>query len=115
MELIEYIKSFGIKVGLSINPHTHVRELLPYLPYIDLVLIMSVEPGLGGQTFIESSLEKIEFLNKIKKDYNYVIEVDGGINDKNIHSIHSDIDVVGSYITNSENYEQQIKNLRRKK
>lgn len=112
LELINYIKSFNIKVGLSINPDTKVEKLLPYLSYVDLVLVMSVIPGKGGQQFIESSLNKINYLNEIKSKYNFIVEVDGGINNTNIDLINSDINVVGSFITDSDDYQKQISQLK---
>lgn len=115
-EIIEYIKSKNIKVGISIKPHTSIKSIISYLPLVDLVLIMSVEPGMGGQTFIEEVVSKIDFLNKLRednKDYNYVIEVDGGINDETIKLCsNADIIVVGSFITDSNNYQEQIDKLK---
>lgn len=109
---INYIKNKGIKVGLSIKPNTSVDKIIPYLKDIDLVLVMSVEPGRGGQTFIESSKEKVEALYKLQHNYNYVIEVDGGINNETIKKIKdANILVVGSYITNGE-YESKINSLK---
>ena len=115
LEVINYIKSKNIKVGISIKPNTTVENLLEYLPLIDLVLIMSVEPGFGGQTFIESSLDKIEELYNIRENdsYNYLIEVDGGINSDNIKKLNKcDIAVVGSYITNNNDYNDAIDSLK---
>jgi len=115
LEVINYIKSKNIKVGVSIKPNTNVENLLEYLPLIDLVLIMSVEPGFGGQTFIESSLDKIEELYNIRENnnYNYLIEVDGGINSDNIKKLNKcDIAVVGSYITNNSDYNEAIDSLK---
>ena len=112
LSIINYIKKFNIKVGLSIKPSTKVEEIIPYLPYLDLVLVMSVEPGKGGQSFIMDSVDKIKKLKELKG--NYVIEVDGGINDDTIKYVSdADIVVVGSYIT-SGNYEERIKNLKEK-
>jgi len=110
--LINKIKSLGYKVGLSIKPNTNIKEIIPYLDRIDLVLIMSVEPGFGGQKFIASSLDKVKELRDINKDI--TIEIDGGINDTNIEEIkqYIDIAVVGSYITNSNDYNQAINNLK---
>lgn len=84
-KLIEEVKNYGIKVGISINPKTNVSKLYPYLKYIDMVLIMSVNPGASGQTFIEKTYIKIEKLkNEItKNNYKTIISVDGGINDEN--------------------------------
>lgn len=112
MDIINYIKKYNIKVGLSIKPNTKVDEIIPYLPYLDLILVMSVEPGEGGQKFIIDSVDKIKKLKELKG--NYVIEVDGGINDSTIKYVSdADIVVVGSYIT-SGNYEERIKNLKEK-
>ena len=112
LDAINYIKKFNIKVGLSIKPSTKVEEIIPYLPYLDLVLVMSVEPGLGGQQFIMDTIDKIKKLKELKG--NYLIEVDGGINDNTIKLVNdADIVVVGSYITSGD-YEERIKNLKEK-
>ena len=112
LEVVNYIKKFNIKVGLSIKPSTKVEEIIPYLPYLDLVLVMSVEPGQGGQSFIMDTVDKIKKLKELKG--NYLIEVDGGINDNTVHLVSdADIIVVGSYIT-SGNYEERIRNLKEK-
>jgi len=109
--LIDKIKPYA-KVGISIKPNTKVEELKPYLKDIDLVLIMSVEPGCGGQKFIEDSINKLKELKTLKEKYNYEIAIDGGINSENIDKVKEcDIVVVGSYITNANDYEKQIKNL----
>lgn len=113
-EVIKLLKEYNIKAGISIKPSTSIKDLLPYLSYIDLVLVMSVEPGQGGQEFINSTLDKINELDKLRKEnnYNYLIEVDGGINDQNIKLLDSaDITVVGSFITSSDNYQKQIDKL----
>lgn len=113
-KIIEYIKSLGIKVGLAINPNTSLNCITKYLKDLDLILVMSVYPGKGGQEFIDVS-NKIKYLNDYKKNniLNYKIEVDGGINDKTIQKIKgADIAVVGSFITSSDNYEMQIKKVR---
>lgn len=108
IEEINYIKSKGVKVGLSIKPNTDFNELLPYLNYVDLILIMTVEPGMGGQKFIDEQINKIDRLKKYQEKYHYLIEVDGGINDETIKLCNSDIAVIGSYITASDNYQVQI-------
>lgn len=108
--IIKLIKSKNIKVGISIKPNTEVKELLPYLNEIDLVLIMSVEPGQGGQSFIENSILKIKELNYLRKkhNYNYLIEIDGGITEEVASRCKEcDIFVVGSYITLSEDYKKR--------
>lgn len=112
-EMIDYIKSFNIKVGLSIKPDTKVEVIDKYLNKLDLVLVMSVEPGKGGQRFIEESLDKIDYLydKKISNNYHYAIEVDGGINDITAKLCHkADILVIGSFITNG-NYQEQINKI----
>lgn len=115
-KIIEYIKSKNIKVGISIKPNTDIVSILPFLSLVDLVLIMSVEPGQGGQDFIEEVISKIDILRELKEDneyYHYVIEVDGGINDETIELCsNADIVVAGSYITNSNNYQEQINKLK---
>ena len=112
--VINYIHEKGIKVGVSIKPSTDISEIIDYLDYIDLVLVMSVEPGKGGQSFIEDSVKKIEGLYNLRErqNYNYLIEVDGGINDQTIKLCDkADIVVVGSYIT-KQDYEKAIRSLR---
>ena len=83
-EMINKVKSYGLKVGIAINPETNIDVLLPYLNIIDEVLIMSVHPGKSGQSFIEESLEKISVLKNIILEGNYktIISVDGGINNE---------------------------------
>jgi len=115
--LINKIKDNNIGVGLSIKPNTDISVLDNYLDKIDLVLIMSVEPGLGGQSFIESSYDKIKKLkNKIdSNNFKVKIEVDGGVKDSNIDEIRLsgvDISVVGSFITKSLDFEDSIKKLK---
>jgi len=111
-KLINIIKSLNYKVGLSIKPNTNIDTLIPYLDKIDLVLIMSVEPGFGGQQFMPNSLEKAEYLRKLNSKI--TIEIDGGIKDTNIKEVkkYVDIAVVGSYITNKDNYQEAINNLK---
>lgn len=113
--VINYIKSKNIKVGLAIKPATDVSEIVDYLPYIDLALVMSVEPGKGGQAFIENSVNKIEDLYKIREnqEYNYLIEVDGGINSETIKGCSKvDIAVAGKYVTSSD-YQDALNNLKK--
>lgn len=114
--IIKLIRKYGIKVGISIKPSTSIEKLQSYLPYLDLVLVMSVEPGMGGQAFISSSMEKIKELDNLRKEnhYQYLIEVDGGINDTNIELLKDnnvDIVVVGSYITQIDDYQGRIDTL----
>ena len=109
-KIINLIHNQGYKCGISIKPKTNPKNIIEYLEKIDLVLIMSVEPGKGGQKFIPDVLNKIKEL----KQNNLIIEIDGGINDTNIEELKNivDIVVVGSYITNSSDYNKQINNLK---
>jgi len=81
-ELLRMIRQSGKKAGISIKPATPVHLLEPYLSELDLVLVMSVEPGFGGQGFMQDSLEKVKWLSEMKKakGHNFLIEIDGGIN-----------------------------------
>ena len=109
-KIINLIHNQGYKCGISIKPKTDPKNIIEYLKKIDLVLIMSVEPGKGGQKFIPDVLNKIKEL----KQNNLIIEIDGGISDTNIEELKNivDIVVVGSYITNSSDYNKQINNLK---
>ena len=114
MSLINKIKDMGMKVGISIKPSTNVEEIKDYLPLLDLVLVMSVEPGKGGQKFMESSLEKIKWLSSNKKNNHYLISVDGGINletSKFVKNAGADIVVVGTYLTKEEITKEKVLNL----
>ena len=110
--IIKVIKEKGYQVGLAIKPNTDLKELNKYLDYIDKVIIMSVEPGFGGQKFIENTIKRIKTVKELNK--NILIEVDGGINNKNINNIKDiiDIAVVGSYITNQSDYQKAINELK---
>lgn len=113
-EIIDYVKKLGIKVGLAINPETSINELYPYIDNVDLILFMSVKPGYGGQPFKEEVIDKIKSFKKIAPS-NLVISVDGGINDKTISLCKyagCDMVVAGSFITNSDNYDEKISELR---
>ena len=114
-EVIDYISSIGIKVGIAINPDEEISLLEPYLDKIDKVLIMSVVPGKGGQEFMESVISKIDELNELKDKYHFITSIDGGINDETIKLINDkniDLVVSGSYITNQEDYNEAIKSLK---
>lgn len=114
---IRYIKSFGIKAGVALNPSTPISLLEHILPMLNRVLIMSVEPGFGGQEFIPFSLDKIRALDKIKKEngYDFDIQVDGGINIKNINDVADagvNEVVIGSSLFKGS-IEENIKNFKR--
>lgn len=112
---LQMIKDYSIKCGLAISPNTKVSELVPYLPYLDMILIMSVEPGEGGQSFIEESEDRINEVRELINSYNVnvVINVDGGINNETVKKCkNADIVTAGSYIVKSENFQEKISSLR---
>lgn len=116
-KIIDIIHKQNKKVGISIKPNTKVEVLLPYLKDIDLVLVMSVEPGFGGQKFIETSLDKIDYLSSFKKNNHleYLIEVDGGINEETAKlcvNVGVDVLVAGSYLYKSKNMKESLGKLR---
>lgn len=103
MKLIRHIKSRNVQAGITLRPETPVTEYLPYLKYVDLVLVMSIKPGFGGQKFREDAVEKIRWLYELRKkeNYNYLIQVDGGINKdtgKICTQAGADVLVAGSYV-----------------
>ncbi len=110
--LTKKIKNLGYKVGLAIKPQTSIELLKEYIENIDQILVMSVEPGFGGQKFIEETPRRIKDIKKLNN--NITIEVDGGINEKTIDKIKdiSNIAVVGSYIINNDDYQKAINNLK---
>ena len=108
---LDLIDSYGIKKGLSIKPETSLDELDPYLDNIDLILVMSVNPGKGGQEFIEETIPRIKALKKKLKEHksNALISVDGGINEKVAKKL-KDVDILasGSFVIDSNNYQEAI-------
>ena len=116
LEVINLIHSYGVKAGISIKPKTDVEVLKPLLDKLDLILVMSVEPGFGGQAFDDSSLAKISWLKAQKANgYRYEIEVDGGINASTgllCKEAGVDVLVSGSYIFNASDRSSAIKSLR---
>lgn len=111
-KILSKIKSLNIKRGLSIKPNTDINKLLPYLEEIDLILVMTVEPGLGGQPFLESSTKRLSEIKSLIGTRNILLEVDGGINNNTINLVKdANISVVGSYITKSDNPIERINNL----
>mgnify|MGYP004618153901 FL=1 len=110
--ILNKIKEYDFKRSLAIKPNTDINLLIPYLDTIDRILIMTVEPGLGGQPFLENSPNRIKEIKKLIKDKNIELEVDGGINNQTINKVKDvDISVVGSYITTSDNPVQRINDL----
>ena len=112
------IKNTGCKAGVSINPGTDISGLEYVLDKIDLILVMSVNPGFGGQKFINSSIQKIKKIKELVKNFNIDIEVDGGIDDKTstlVKNAGANILVSGSFIFSGENksiYKERITSLR---
>lgn len=114
-ECLETIKKYSIKCGLAISPNTKVSELVPYLPLLDMVLVMSVEPGLGGQSFIDSTEEKIDELRALIDSYDksILINVDGGINNITKDKCSkADILTAGNYVIGSVDFQEKITSLR---
>lgn len=113
---ISLIHALGKKAGISIKPKTPLEALLPYLGEVDLVLIMSVEPGKGGQAFLQESPARIASLAQKRKELslNFLIEVDGGINDKTAPlclSSGADILVAGSYLYGHDDFKERVRRL----
>ena len=111
------IKEEGMQAGVALNPHTSVNLLSDVLEAIDLVCIMSVNPGFGGQTFIENTYKKIKQLAHLRKerDANFLIEIDGGVNTKNARKLldaGADVLVAGSFVFKSPNPTQTITELK---
>lgn len=112
-KVIELIKSFGKKVGISIKPKTEAKEVLSYINDVDLVLVMTVEPGFGGQEFMHDCAMKIPEIRE-KADEKLIIQVDGGINNltgKICKSLGANSLVAGSYIYGSDDYQKAIDSL----
>ncbi|OQC11393.1 MAG: Ribulose-phosphate 3-epimerase [Tenericutes bacterium ADurb.Bin087] len=117
IKLIKELRLMGVKVGISVKPNTPVEDLAPILKDLDLVLVMSVEPGFGGQGFLRSALPKIEWLDEQRKKYRYqyVIEVDGGINaETGAQCVAAGVDILvaGSYLFGKEDIAERINGLR---
>ncbi len=112
---LEKIKSYSIGCGLAINPETKVNSLIPYLPYLDVVIVMGVAPGKGGQLFIPETEQKIKELKQLINSYHFtiLINVDGGVNDQTKDLCYdADILTSGSYITNALDFQEKISSLR---
>ncbi len=116
---LQNIKECGAKAAVSLNPATPVSNIEVILPYVDMVLIMSVNPGFGGQKFIPEALMKIEQIKKMitERGLNVEIEVDGGVTVDNVADVKragADIVVMGSAFYNSKNYEETVRAVREK-
>ena len=114
LELSEYIKNFGLKSGLAIKPDTNPEEIIEYIGGFDMILVMTVEPGFGGQEFIKICAQKLPFFREYA-DEDLILQVDGGINDETARvctRLGANSLVAGSYIFNSENVSEAIGSLR---
>lgn len=115
--LVQYIRSLGIRPGIVLNPHTPAEAIEYLLSDVDMVLVMSVNPGFGGQKFIPNVVEKIERLKVLRDRINpdCLIEIDGGVSDKNIELLKNagvDVCVAGSYVFNHSDKKVAIDSLK---
>ncbi|MFD0963478.1 ribulose-phosphate 3-epimerase [Pseudofulvibacter geojedonensis] len=115
---LQAIKAAGMKAGVALNPHTNINVLEDTINDIDLVCIMSVNPGFGGQSFIENTYDKVKKLKALitEKGANTLIEIDGGVNDKNAKKLTdagADVLVAGSFVFKSDDQKATISNLRK--
>ena len=113
---LSQIRQCGMKAGVTLNPATPIETLLPILDIVDLVLVMSVNPGFGGQSFISNSLYKLQKLQEYKKEYgyDYIVEVDGGVNEKTIKQVSNagaELLVAGSALFNENGIKNNIEKL----
>ena len=118
-KIIEKIKSLGCRCGIAVHPKIEIKDIEKFIPMIDLIIVMTVVPGFGGQNFMENQLTKISTLNelRVKEGLEFEIEIDGGINNKTARLCidkGADVLVAGSYIYNSpeSDYKKLINSLR---
>ena len=119
LKWISYLKENNIKVGITLKSKTKIEDIYKYIPYIHKVLVMSVEPGKGGQEFMPEAIEKIKKLNNFiyENGFEVDIEVDGGINDKTANqTIEAGVNILvaGNYIAKAENFKQAIDSIKQK-
>ncbi|MBX7231096.1 MAG: ribulose-phosphate 3-epimerase [Bdellovibrionales bacterium] len=115
VELLKKIKSRGVKAGISLRPSTPIETIYPLFPYLDLILVMTVEPGFGGQSFLIEQAQKVERLKAElqRKPFPIVIVVDGGINPTTAQQVKAaDVLVAGNYIFKND-YSEAIRNLKK--
>lgn len=115
--LVNYIRSLGIRPGIVLNPHTPAESVEYLLSDVDMILVMSVNPGFGGQKFIPTVVEKIKRLKTLRDRINpeCLIEIDGGVGSKNIHELKNagvDVCVAGSYVFGQADYKAAIESLK---
>ncbi len=113
LKMLHHIKQKQIKAGLAISPDTKLEKIIPYLNEVDLILVMSVIPGKGGQSFLPCTKNRLKELIEYQKKYSFLINVDGGINNLTINEVkQANIIVSGSFICYSKNYNETIDLLR---
>ncbi len=114
LEGLKKIRNLGFKAGLAIKPDTSLDSLLPYYGSFDVLLIMSVNPGMGGQEFLSSSIDKLKQAFLLKSKYGFLVFVDGGINSSTVNLVRPYVDgvVSGSFVCMSFDYEASVKRLR---
>ncbi len=117
IDMINYIKDTGNQVGLAISPDTSIDEIYPFLPYIHCVIVMTVQPGKGGQTIIEDTITKITYLRNAINEFNndIDIEADGGIKDTNaelVRNAGANILIAGTYIVKNPNLTDALRKIR---
>lgn len=118
LKCLKEIKSYYIKAGIALKNEDEIKDIIPYLPYIDLILVMSVTPGAGGQAFQEEAVDKLKELKILKNEYkgkfSFIVNVDGGINNNTIAKVkdYTDMVVSGSYLADSNNLQDTIATLR---
>ncbi|MGM0589690.1 MAG: ribulose-phosphate 3-epimerase [Bacteroidota bacterium] len=115
---VQSIKEFGVMAGVAVNPATSLTSIRPILPYVDLVLVMSVNPGFGGQSFIEGSYDRIRQLAQWRDEFNhdYLIQVDGGVGLKNIEKVAgagADVLVAGSAVYKAPDITFRVQELQK--
>lgn len=111
--LLNELNNYGIKRGLVINPDEEIPSFSHYFPYVDRVLLMSVVPGKGGQKFLDNTKDRLQELISFKKDNDFEIYVDGGINDETIKEVlNADGVISGSFICMNKDFENQIMKLK---
>ncbi|MDZ7692607.1 MAG: ribulose-phosphate 3-epimerase [Balneolaceae bacterium] len=116
---LQIIKQHGILAGVAVNPATSLYNIEPVLNMVDMVLVMSVNPGFGGQDFIDETYQRLKYMDSMRQEgnFNYLIAVDGGVRPDNIAEIarsHADVLVAGSAVFKAKNISQRIKELNKK-
>lgn len=114
--VLQKIKQLGAKPGITLRPRTSLEDILPFLSLVDLVLVMTVEPGFGGQSFMQDQVLKMTKLKELreKNQHHYLIEVDGGVSDQTVSQCQdADVLVAGNYVFKN-NYQQAIQKLKAK-